>query len=163
MAQQGINKDQIQNRTRRHNLLLKADNAGGALDSANEGSPEVSFAGTTTNYGRATGFIPSDWVPGTDVVVKAMFVDASATANALQYYVGLHYDGQTYASWNIALGASSGSINLTANVVKEFVVHTIPAASIVANAHISLAITPKFAITGTIFMKAVFLEYTADS
>lgn len=149
--------------TYKHQLLIKGDNTGGAVDSAQIGSPEVAFTGTPTNYGRASGIIPVNYAGGT-IAIKVYLFSANANNQSLNYYVGSHTNGGSVStSWNIQSNQTSAtSINLSANTMKEFTVYTIPAGTVTAGNYFALAIRPNAAITGTIWYSACFLEYSAN-
>lgn len=158
-----ITSNQIANRTRYHQLLIKADNTGGAVDSANIGSPEVTFSGTPSSYGRASGIVPFDYAGGT-VIVNVYIYSASANNQTLNYYLANHRNGSnTSTSWNIQSNQTTAGINLSANVMKKFTVYTIPAGTLQPGDYIALAMRPASAVTGSIFFSACLIEYTADS
>ena len=143
---------------------MQADNTGGALGTAGqEGLPETTFTGTPTGFGRASGIVPMDYVSGTNVNFYVVLYSGNTNNQAMLFYIGVHTDGGSSSTWNVQLAQTSATINLSANVIKYFLLYTIPAASISAGATIAMAMQPNAAITGSIYNKAVFLEYTADS
>lgn len=149
------------NYTKRHQLLIKADNTGGAVDSANLGSPEVAFTGTPTNYGRASGIIPLDYQGGT-IAIHAYFLTANTNNQNLNYYVMGYGNGETNTNWNIQSNQTYASLGLSANIIKDVTFYTIPANTLSAGDIIGIAMRPASAITGTIWLMAVFLEYEAN-
>ena len=109
--------------TYKHQMLIKGDNAGGAVDSAQVGSPEVAFSGTPTGYGRASGILPVNYAGGT-IAVKIYLWSTSTNNQNLTYYVGGHNSGSTTLSstWNLQSNQTYSAIGLTANLLKEITV-----------------------------------------
>lgn len=148
--------------TRRVHMFLGADGTGGAIMSQTEAN-DLSFTGTPANYGRANCIVPMDWVSGTTATIKIVMYNASASNQAINYYVGARASGATYAAWNIQNNITTGAtINLTANVISTFSMYTIAAASLAAGMPITIAFRPNAAITGFICVTHVYLEYTAS-
>lgn len=146
--------------TKRHQLLIKADGIGGAVDGVQLGSPEVNFTGTPINYGRASGIIPLDYAGG-EVVVKVYLWSTNTNNQTLTYYLAGLGEADT-PGWNIRSNQTTAAVGLTANIVKLFTVYTIPANTVLAGDYIALAIRPSSAVTGTFVLSSALIEYTGN-
>ena len=147
--------------TKRHQLLIKADNTGGAIDSNYLGSPEIKFSGTPTNYGRASGVVPLDYAGGAIKLMVHLW-GTSISSNSLNYYVANYGVGDTVATWNIQNNQTYSPINFSANKLKETNFYTISDGVVTAGDYIGFAIRFTSAITGDIYMTGAWLEYTGN-
>lgn len=148
--------------TRNVHMIKTNDNTGGVSTSQQEAN-EIAFTGTPSAYGRLNQLLPMDYVAGTNATLYLMLWSASANNETINYYIGSHFNGQTYSAWNVANSlTTTAGINLTANVISNFAMATIPAANLVAGCNIACAFKPASAITGTIYVKEAFLQYTAQ-
>lgn len=157
-----ITPTQIVNRTRRVDAHLHADEASGAVSSHNEG-PEVAFTGTPTGYARGWCIVPNDYVPGTDIAIKLMTRSTAVNSTeTTRVYVGCHSDTDSWAAWNV-VSSSAGSHSWATDTVDEITIYTIDSANIAAGDYITFAWRVETAISGTVYVTAASIEYTADS
>jgi hypothetical protein len=166
MVQQQIPASQLADRVRRHQLLIGCDNVGGALNSQQIGVPEVSFSGTPTNYGRASGIMPADYAGGTIAVKVYLWSGSAGNNQAMNYYIADWRDASSLAggTWNVQSNQTTGAtIGLAINTMKAFTLYTIPAGTVQAGDYIAMAMRPNAAVTGTIVYAACWLEYTAEN
>jgi len=153
----------VTNRTRSQVFQLRADGVGGIVDGNNEG-PDYAFTGTPTSYVRGWTILPKDWASGTDAAVKLiMRSTGSNTPENTVHYVGVHKAGDTFSSWNEQSNVAGAVSGLSTNSIIEHTVYTIPGANLEAGDYIVFAFRISSAISGTIYVVAGHLEYTADS
>lgn len=162
IADETIIPQNIANRTRKISLSFFADEFGGAVRS-NNWADEVAFTGTPSGYARAHTRIPSDWVSGTDLYfILRLRAATTATAQASVRYVGAYADGENSSGlWNIESAVSS-NITITSNL-QTAVSITVASAGVSADDQLALAWRPNWAITGTVYLADVSLQYTSDS
>lgn len=147
--------------TRRAAFTKTADGANGATIAQSEAN-EISFTGTPTGYGRLDMLVPMDYVAGTNATINLMLYSANTNNQAITYFVGSHTSGASFTSWNVQNNqTTAGTINLTANTVSTFAMYTINSANLTAGGLLTAAFRPNAAVTGTIWVQAAYLAYTA--
>lgn len=158
-----ITASMIANRTREIPITLSADGSGGAVASINLGAPAVAFSGTPSQFARMNTILPQDWVSGTDAVIRLRLYAASGGTYNAKRYVNVDTAGDSLSTlWDVDSNVASTGHVFTANILKEIDV-TIAAANLSAGCMISMAWRLDSALTGTVFLEAASLRYTADS
>lgn len=149
------------NRTRRVLLQLKADETGGAVADNNEG-PAVAFTGTPTGYARAGGIVPADYASGDASIIAYCRSSATNSSETVQHFISCRSIGDVHSSWNIASGVTqTNSFSTTWSAIT--LATAIPDANIDALDYVAVAINPITALSGTVYIAAIVLEYTSNS
>ena len=159
-----ITTAKIPNRTREVLMGLGTDGSGGATSSNTLGQPAAIFAGTPTGYARSSGIIPQDYVAGTDIVLRVHTYASNTNASHSHVrYINVDAVGDSLATlWDVDSAVTVTGVSFTANILKHIDI-TVAAANCSAGALVSLAWRISTAITGSVWVEAFTMRYTADS
>lgn len=158
-----ISAGMIENRTRSRMMLLFAEGSGGAASTANGGMPEVGFSGTPTGYARGKIIIPEDYVAGTDVTIRIRIHATNTATHTARRYIRCYSVGDgSSENWNVDSNVQTTGLAFTSMVAKDIDI-TVAAANIAAGDLLEIAWRIESAITGTVYLQALSLRYTADS
>jgi hypothetical protein len=152
----------IANRTRRAMFSIQGD-GGTATNSKIEGTPEVSFAGTVADYGRGHVCVPQDYVSGTTAQIVLHVRTTNSQSRTGTHFIGARGPSGAWSSWNVVTAGANPSFAFTTDMKEQTLATTIPAANLAAGGTVVFAYGNFGAITGTIFLVAAELIYTADS
>jgi len=161
-ASESITAAKIANRTRRAMFSIQGD-GGTAANSKIEGAPEVSFSGTVADYGRGHVCVPQDYVSGTTAQIVLHVRTTNNQSRTGTHFIGARGPSGAWSSWNVVTAGANPSFAYTTDMKELTLATTIPAANLAAGGTVVFAFGDFGAITGTIFLLAAELIYTADS
>jgi hypothetical protein len=136
---------------------------GTAANSKIEGVPEISFSGTVADYGRGHVCVPQDYVSGTTAQIVLHVRSTNSQSRTGTHFIGARGPSGAWSSWNVVTAGANPSFAYTTDMKELTLNTTIPAANLAAGGTVVFAFGNFGAITGTIFLVAAELIYTADS
>lgn len=162
LVDESVTAAKTANRTRRSAPFnMQADGSGGVVASTGDLRPAITMTGTPSTYARSVGMVPSDYVAGTDATLKyTIHSDSVNSSETFFYYTYCQAVGDVYNDWNVHAAATK-TVSLS-NVINEVSV-TISSSYLAASNVVGTAVRFSTALTGTLVLLAVELEYTADS
>ena len=163
IADEAVTAAKIANRTRRALFLIAADGSATSVNSKTEGSPEVSLTGTNTDYARGSICVPQDYLSGTNATIILHIRTTNNQSLTGQHFIGARAPAGSFTSWNVASAVTNGSNAYTTAMRELTLPTTINSSNLAAGGTVLFAFGNMGAITGTLFVVAAELQYTADS
>lgn len=161
MAETKITKDEILDRTRRVPMQLTAGTGTGVAFTADQG-PRVNFTGTPSEFARASTILPMDYVPGSAVTITILVETTNTQSISYLHYVAAVRAGVTTAIWNIINGGTIAAGSTPSGTCSTLAI-ACGSTGFQPGDKIAFAAMPNAAVTGTIYISMVYLDYTADN